>query len=103
MYTHTLAIRNGRVRSTRLSKTTKTYFGVDADGLVAFVARVGEYRFVAFYAVRMLVPKYVSLSRQRFVALPATEVTGMPVLVHSLRVFSTENQLKEDGTFGTTT
>jgi len=63
-------------------------FRVNSDGLVAFVTWVGEYRFVTFYAVWMFVSKHVSLPRQRFVTLPATEVTGMPVLVHSLGVFS---------------
>lgn len=38
-------------------------FRVDSDDLVAFVAWVRKHRFVAFYAVRMFVPQYVSLSR----------------------------------------
>lgn len=38
-------------------------FRVDADGLVALVARVGEYRFVAFYTVRVFISEHISLSR----------------------------------------
>lgn len=42
----------------------------------------------------MFVPEDVALSCQGFVALPATEVAAVPVLVHRLRVFATENQLQ---------
>lgn len=42
----------------------------------------------------MLVPEHVALSSQRLVALPATEVAAVPVLVHRLRVLATENQLE---------
>lgn len=37
-------------------------FRVDSDGLVAFVARVGEHRFVAFDAIRMVVSEHIPLS-----------------------------------------
>lgn len=42
----------------------------------------------------MLVPEHVALPGQRLVALPATEVAAVPVLVHRLRVLATENQLE---------
>jgi len=62
--------------------------GVDADGTVAIVARVGEQRFVALDAVGMLITQDVTLARQRLVALPAAEVSQMPILGHGLRVLT---------------
>jgi len=70
---------------------SRTYFRVDPDGLVTFIARIGEYRFIAFDAIWMIVSKHIPLSCQRFITLPATKMTRMPVLVHSFGVFSTEN------------
>lgn len=43
----------------------------------------------------MVVAQNVSLTGQTFVALPAAEVLPVPVLVHGLRVFATENQLQQ--------
>ena len=67
------------------------YLGVDADGTVAIVARVGEQRFVALDAVGMLITQDVTLARQRLVALPAAEVSQMPILGHGLRVLTAKN------------
>lgn len=39
----------------------------------------------------MIIPDNIALSRQALVALPATEVARMPILVHGLCVFATEN------------
>lgn len=66
---------------------------IDADGFVAFFAAVGEDAFVALDAVGVLIPEDVALASQRLVALPAAEVTAVPVLVHRLGVFATENKL----------
>lgn len=67
------------------------YLGVNADGLVALFASVGEYALVALDAVWMLIAKHVALACQRLVALPAAEVAAVPVLVHRLGVFAAEN------------
>lgn len=72
------------------------YLGVYADDFVAFLAAIGEHALVTLNAVRMLVPEDVALSCQGFVALPATEMAAVPVLVHRLRVFATENQLQQE-------
>jgi len=72
------------------------YLGVDADDFVALLAAIGENALVALDAVRVLVPENVALSCQGFVALPATEVAAVPVLVHRLCVFATENQLQRE-------
>lgn len=72
------------------------YLGVDADDFAAFLAAIGENALVALDAVRMLVPENVALPCQGFVALPATEVAAVPVLVHRLCVFATENQLQRE-------
>lgn len=71
-----------------------TYLRVDTDGLVAFLAAVGEGALVAFDAVRVLITEHITLPRKRLVALPAAEMSAMPVLVHRLGVFATENKLK---------
>jgi len=68
--------------------------GVDTDALGALVAGVGEDLLVTSHAVRMFIPQDVPLSGQRIVALPATEVTSMPVLVHGFRILTTEDQQK---------
>jgi len=70
------------------------YLGVDSDGLAALLTGVGEDRLVALYAVRVVVAKNIALSGEGLVALPAAEVAGVPVLVHRLGVFPTENKLK---------
>lgn len=61
---------------------------IDTDDFVALLAAISEDALVALDAVRMLVPEYVTLSRQGFVALPATKVPAVPVLVHRLRVLA---------------
>lgn len=68
-----------------------THLRVNADGLAALLAAVSEDALVALDAVGMLIAKHVSLAGQRLVALPAAEVATVPVLVHRLRVFATEN------------
>lgn len=67
--------------------------GVNADGLVAFFAAVGEDAFVTLDAVGVFVTKHIALTGERLVALPAAEVAAMPVLVHRLGVLATENKL----------
>lgn len=42
----------------------------------------------------MVVTKNISLTGETFIALPATEMLSMPVLVHRLGIFATENELK---------
>lgn len=69
----------------------RRYLRVDSDDFVAFFAGIREYRFVAFNAVRVIVAEYVSLSGQRFVALPATEMRRVPILVHGFCEFAAEN------------
>lgn len=56
---------------------------------MAFFTSIGEDALVALDAVRMFIPEHVSLTGQGFVALPATEVSRMPILVHRLGVFPT--------------
>jgi len=68
-----------------------TYLRVDANDLVALLARIGEHVLVALDAVRMIVPDDVTLSGEALVALPAAEVSGVPVLVHGFCVLATEN------------
>lgn len=62
--------------------------GVDTNDFVALLAAIREHVLVALDAVRMLVPEHVTLPGQRLVALPATEVAAVPVLVHRLRVLA---------------
>lgn len=64
---------------------------VDADGFVALLAAVGEDALVTLDAVGVLIAKHVALTGQRLVALPAAEVTAVPVLVHGFGVFAAEN------------
>lgn len=73
------------------------YLRVDADGLVALFAAVGEDAFVALDAVRVLIAEDIALAGERLVALPAAEVAAVPVLVHRLGVFATENKLWTNG------
>lgn len=70
---------------------------VDSNDFVAFFAAVGEDALVALDAVGVLVPQDVALASQRLVALPAAEVTAVPVLVHRLGVLATENKLRTKG------
>lgn len=70
-----------------------TYLGVDSDDFIALLTAVGEDRLVACNAVGMFVTKYVTLSCQTLIALPATEMLTVPILVHGLCVFATENKL----------
>lgn len=76
------------------TKPVGNYLRVDPDGLVALLASVGEYLFVALDAVGMLVAKHVPLPGQGFVALPAAEMLSVPVLLHRIGVFRAENQLE---------
>lgn len=71
------------------------YLGIDADGLVALLATVGEDALVALDAVGVFIPQHVPVAGQRLVTLPTAEVTGVPVLVHRLRVLPAENQLQD--------
>eukprot|EP00914_Ancora_sagittata_P032073 GHVO01064998.1.p2 GENE.GHVO01064998.1~~GHVO01064998.1.p2 ORF type:complete len:197 (+),score=18.25 GHVO01064998.1:1064-1654(+) len=62
--------------------------GVGANRSLAFFARVGEEALVALDAVRMLLAQDVPVSGQVQVAVEATEVSAMPVLVHGACVFA---------------
>lgn len=66
---------------------------VDTDGLVALLASISEDTLVALDAVRVFVTEYIALPGEGFVTLPAAEVAAVPVLVHRLGVFATENKL----------
>lgn len=72
-----------------------TDLGVDADGLAALLAAVGEHALVALDAVGVVIAQHVALPGERLVALPAAEVPAVPVLVHRLRVLATENELQQ--------
>lgn len=72
----------------------RPYLGVDADSLVAFLASVGEDGLVALDAVGVVISQDIALTCQGFVALPAAEVTRMPVLRHRLRVLAAEDKLQ---------
>lgn len=71
------------------------YLGVDADDLVAFLASVGEDTLVALDAIGLFISQDVALSGEGLIALPAAEVTAVPVLVHRLGVFTAENELQK--------
>lgn len=64
---------------------------IDADLFAALIACVGKHLLVAFDAVGVLVAQYITLTGQRLVALPAAEMTIVPVLAHRLCVFAGEN------------
>lgn len=66
---------------------------VNADGLAALLAPVSKDALVALDTVGVFIPQDISLTSQRLVALPAAEVSAMPVLVHGLGVFAAENKL----------
>lgn len=74
--------------------TRGTNLRVYADDLVALFANVGEDAFVALDAIRVVVSENISLTGQGLVTLPAGKMTAVPVLRHSFRVFSTENELE---------
>lgn len=67
------------------------YLRVDSDDFVALLAGVGEYGFVAFDAVRVVIAQHIPLASQRLVALPAAKMCRMPVLIHGLRELAAEN------------
>lgn len=71
--------------------TEFSYLRVDSDDFVALLAGVGEYGFVAFDAVGVVIAQHVPLASQRLVALPAAEMRRMPVLIHGLRELAAEN------------
>jgi hypothetical protein len=68
-----------------------SYLGVNADGLVALLALVGENGLVALDAVRVVVAQDVAVAGEGLIALPAAEVARVPVLVHRLGVLAAEN------------
>lgn len=70
-----------------------TNLRVNADSFIAFIACVCKHGFITFDTIGMIISEHVALSSQRFIALPTTEMAGMPILGHGLRVFATENQL----------
>lgn len=74
------------------------HLGIDTDGLAALFTSVGEYALIALDAVGMVIPEDVPLSSQRLIALPATEVARVPVLLHGFRVLPTKNQLEQQKT-----
>lgn len=61
---------------------------IDTNDFVTLLAAISENALVTLDAVRMLVPENVTLSCQGFVALPATKMPTVPVLVHRLRVLA---------------
>lgn len=79
--------------------------GIDANGLVALLAGIGEDGLVAGYAIGMVLTKDITLAGETLVALPAAEVLTMPVLVHGLCVFTALVSIGTlrfgDGNFGT--
>lgn len=66
---------------------------VDTDDGVTVLAGVGKHGLVALDAVRMVILQDISLTGQGVVALPAAEVTRVPVFRHGLRVLPAENEL----------
>lgn len=87
------ALRAEEARLMPMLVLVRQILGVDADGLIAFLTAVSEDTLVAFDAVRVLISEHVTLTRERLIALPAAEVTAVPVLVHRLGVLATENEL----------
>lgn len=80
-----------RARANVCAMCVYIYLRIDANDLVAFIARVSKHILVTFDTIWMLIPKNITLSRQALVALPATKMTRMKVLIHGLRIFTTEN------------
>lgn len=62
---------------------------------LALIAYIGEYFFVAFDAVGVVIPQNVSLTCQLSVALPTAKVVAMPILVHGFCVFAGKYQLND--------
>lgn len=69
----------------------RDYLGVNSNYLVATLASVGKDILIALDAIGMVITENVPLPSEGFIALPATEVGGVPILGHGFRVFSTEN------------
>jgi hypothetical protein len=65
-------------------------FRVGANLFLAFFAVVGKQLFVAGNAMRMLVFEYVTRASQRFVAMPATKMISMIILIHCSCVLAVE-------------
>lgn len=61
--------------------------------LLAFITHICKYLFVALNTVRVIVSKNVALPSKLSIALPATKVVAVPVLVHCLGVFAGEDKL----------
>ena len=68
-----------------------THLGIDTDNLVALLTSVGEYILVTLDAIGMIITYYITLAGQALIALPATKMARMPILIHGLRIFTTEN------------
>lgn len=58
---------------------------------MAFLAVFSELFFIALYAVGMIISDDVPLSSESVIAIKATKMTRMPILVHGFRVLPTEN------------
>lgn len=67
------------------------YLRIDADGLAAFLAHIGENAFVALDAVWMLITQHVPLPGQTVITVPATKVPRVPILGHGFSILATKN------------
>uniref|UniRef100_A0A7G3B5T7 Uncharacterized protein n=1 Tax=Lutzomyia longipalpis TaxID=7200 RepID=A0A7G3B5T7_LUTLO len=65
--------------------------GVNSNYLVATLASVGKDILIALDAIGMIIAEDIALPSEGFIALPAAEVGGVPILGHGFRVLPTEN------------
>lgn len=87
-----MEMKNNNNHDTKIGGSS-AYFGVDANQLIALIAGIGEDRFIAPDAIRVIITEDVTLARQGLITLPTAEVGRVPVLIHCLGVFPAKNQL----------
>jgi len=65
--------------------------GLSANWFLAFFTCVGEIILVTFDTIRMLFSKDVTMTGQGLIAVPATEMTTVPILFHCFCIFTVED------------
>jgi hypothetical protein len=60
--------------------TIKIYLGINSNECTTFLTSVGKNTFIALDTVWMFISENVTLTGQALIAVPATEMTRMPVL-----------------------
>lgn len=57
-----------------------SHLGIDSNDCITLFASIGKNTFVTFDAIRMFFSQHITLTGETLVAVPAAEVTGMPIL-----------------------